>query len=153
MQGAGIVRHAAKSSDNQQRGKAADGQRQRPKHAKLRAIVALIAVKGVADEAAKAGLAAEQPDLALELNSRRRHQRNAEADAGIADRQPGREIIAAIEHKVMTGKQLGGIANVNPALASDGFDMRIDGSREVSGEPCLLPADLVVTENRLALEV
>ena len=51
---------------------------QRAEHAQLRAIVAIVGVERIADEAAVAGLRAEQPDLALELHRGRRKQRNAE---------------------------------------------------------------------------
>ena len=90
---------------------------QRAEHAQFGAIVAFVAVEGVADEAAEAGLAAEQADLSLELDRGGGNQWNAEADAGVADRQPGREIVAAVEDQIMAAEQLDGIAGVDPALA------------------------------------
>ena len=79
---------------------------QRAEHAQLRAIVAIVGVERIADEAAVAGPAAEQADLPLELHCGGGHERDAEPHAGIADRQPGREIVAAVDHQVMAGKQL-----------------------------------------------
>ena len=50
------------------RGEAADRRGQRAEHAELGAIVAIVGVERIADEAAIAGLGAEQPDLPLELH-------------------------------------------------------------------------------------
>ena len=50
-----------------QRGEIADGPGQRAEHAKLGAIVAIVGVERIADEAAVAGRAAKQRDLPLEL--------------------------------------------------------------------------------------
>ena len=79
---------------------------QRAEHAKLRAIVAIVGVERIADEAAIAGLRPEQPDLSLELDRGGGKQRNAERHAGVADRQARREIVAAVDHQIMTGEQI-----------------------------------------------
>ncbi len=102
--------------DREQRGEAADGRGQRAEHAQLRAIVAILGVERIADEAAIAGPGAEQPDLPLELHRGRRDQRNAERDAGVADRQPRREIVAAVDDQVVAAEQLVGIVRVDPLL-------------------------------------
>ncbi len=78
MQLAGIVAHAGKISDGDQRREPADGQGQCTKHAQFRAIVALVAVEGIADEAAKTGAPTEQADLPLELDGRGGNQGNAQ---------------------------------------------------------------------------
>ena len=91
--------------DRQQGREAADGRGQRAEHAKLRAIVAILGIEGIADKAAIAGLRAEQPDLALELDRGGGNERHAETDAGVADGQAGREIVASVDHQVMTGEQ------------------------------------------------
>ena len=54
--------------DREQRGETADRCGQRAEHAQLGAIVAIVGVERVADEAAIARLRTEQPDLALELD-------------------------------------------------------------------------------------
>ena len=71
---------------------------QRAEDAKLGAIVAILGIERVADETAVARLCPEQPDLPLELDRGGRDQRNGERNAGIADREPGREIVAAVDH-------------------------------------------------------
>ena len=93
--------------DREQRRETADGGSQRSKHAELRAIVAIVGVERIADETAVAGLRPEQPDLSLELHRGCRDQGNAERDAGIADRQPSREIVAPVDHQIVIAEQLG----------------------------------------------
>ncbi len=109
-------------ADRHQRGEAADRRGEGSKHALLGAGVAIVGVERVADEAAVAGLvglpAAEEPDLALELHRRGGHQRNAKASERIADDQPRREIVAAVDDEVMAGEQRFGIVGGQPLLGS-----------------------------------
>jgi hypothetical protein len=98
MDVAGLV--AADSDDRvdrEQRRESSDRCGKGAEYAQLRAIVAILSVERVADEATVAGLRAEQTDLPLELNRRGRDQRDAESDARIADGQPGREIVASVD--------------------------------------------------------
>ena len=97
----GVGRDADDRADRQQRGEIADRAGQRAEHAQLGAGVAIVGVERVADEAAVAGLAAEQRDLPLELLRRGGDQRDAEPDRGVADHQPGREIVGAVDDQVM----------------------------------------------------
>jgi hypothetical protein len=87
--------------DRQQRREISDGSCQRPKHSKLGTIVAIVGIERVADEAAIARAASEQPDLALELDGGRGKQRDIERHAGIADGKPGSEIVAAVDDQIM----------------------------------------------------
>ena len=63
----GIAADAGDGADRKQGGEASDGRRERAKHAKLGAGIAIVGVERVADEAAVAGARPEQGDLALEL--------------------------------------------------------------------------------------
>ena len=100
-----VLADADDGADRHQRREAADGRRQRAEHAQLGAGVAIVGIERVADEAAIAGLvrlpAAEQRDLALELGRRRGDQRDAERVQRVADDQPRREIVAAVDDQVM----------------------------------------------------
>src|SRR6476620_11222885 len=91
--------------DRQQGREAADGRDQWAEHAKLGAIVAILDIEGIADKAAIARFRAEQPDLPLELDRSGGNEQHAETDAGVADGQAGREIVASVDHQIMTGEQ------------------------------------------------
>ena len=129
----------------------------RIEHALLGAGVAVVRVEGIADEAAVAGHvrfpAAEQADLALELDGRRRHQRDVQPGRGIAERQPGREIVAPVQDQVVAADQLFNIVAVEPVLHRNGIDPRIESACKIGGEQGFQVAELVVAEDRLALEV
>ena len=90
--------------DRQQGREAPDCRCQRAKNTELRTIVAIVGIEGVADEAAIARARAEQSDLALELDGGSRDQRKVQRDAGIADGQPRREIVASVDDQMMTAE-------------------------------------------------
>ena len=108
--------------DRLQRRPAAGDPRHRAEHAQLGAIVAILGVEGVADEAAIAGPvrlpAAPGADLDLEHADRRRDERDAQRRAGVGDDQPGREIVAAVDDDVGAGEQPAGIAGGQPLAGS-----------------------------------
>src|SRR4029079_4367086 len=74
-------------TDREQRSKISDNAGQRADDAQLGAIVAVIAIECVTDEATVARLvrfpAAKQPDLSLELCRRGGNERNAERQRGV----------------------------------------------------------------------
>ena len=104
---------------------------QRAEHPELGAIVAILGVERVADEAAVAGPGAEQPDLALELHRRRRQQRNAELNAGVADREPSGEIVAAVNHQIVAGEQLVGIVRHRSVAGPASVDEAVEPMHEL----------------------
>ena len=112
----GVAADAENEIEREQRGEAAHGCRQHAKHTELGAIVAVLGVERIADEAAIAGSGAEQPDLPLKLHGGRRHQRDAEPGAGVADGQTSGEIVAAVNDQVVTAKQPVGIVRIDPLL-------------------------------------
>ena len=90
-------RHSGEKLDRDQRGEIADGPGQRAEHAEFGAIVAIVGVECIADEAAVAWARPEQGDLALELLRGGAEQGDAEVDAGVADQQPSGEIVGAVD--------------------------------------------------------
>ena len=66
------------SADREQRGEAADRRGQRAEHAKLGAIVAIVGIERIADEAAVAGPGAEQATWPWNCCAAARQQRQAE---------------------------------------------------------------------------
>src|SRR6476661_8765519 len=101
-----VLADSADRVDREERSEAPDRSRQGPEHATLRAIVAIIAVERIADEAAVAWLGAEQPDLTLKLHGRCGNERNPKPDASVADREPSREIVAAVDDEIVVGEEL-----------------------------------------------
>ena len=99
---------------------APDCRSQRTQDSKLGAIVAIVCVEGVADETAVARPASKPADLPLKLNRRCRQQRNSKCDAGIADREASRKIVAAVDHEVVAADQLLGIIR-DPIRCSTGL--------------------------------
>ena len=139
--------------DRNQGSEASDRRSQRAKHAKLGAIVAIVGIERIADEAAVAGPTAKQADLALELNGCCREERNAEGDAAVADREPGRKIVAAVDHEVVTAKQRRCIPGIDPLLHRRCFDEAVEALHELQGEVGLRIAGVALAKERLALQV
>lgn len=139
--------------DRDQCGEAADRPGQSAKNAELRAIVAVFRVKCIADETAIAWPSLEQSDLALELHGRRGKQRNAERDAGVADSETGRKIIAAVNDKVMPRKELLRIVLINPQLHRNGFDEVIQAVGELYGEIGLGVSRVPFPKQRLTMQI
>ena len=69
------------------------------------------------------------------------------------DRQPGGEIVAAVEDQVVAGEQAFGIAGVEPLRDRGYGDVRIERLCECRGGRGLGLAGLVFAENQLAVEV
>src|SRR4029079_18362249 len=132
---------------------AAHGGSEGTEHPELRAIIAIVRVEGVADEAAVAGLSPEQADLSLELNRRRGKQRNAKADARVADCQPRGEIVAAVDHEVMTDEQFAGILRVDPLLHGFRRHKAVQALYELQGEIRLGIAGVSLAKQRMPVKV
>ena len=126
---------------------------QRAEHAELRAIVAIVRIEGVADEAAIAGLRAEQADLSLELDRGGGKQRNAERDAGIAHREAGREIVAAVDHQIMPVEQSRRIVGADPLLHRPRFHEAVEAMNELQREIGLRIAGVALAKERLAMQI
>ena len=130
---------------------------QRAQHAKLRAIVAIVRVEGIADKTAVARAArfpaAPDTDLCLELRRSGADQRNLQPHRRIADCQPGSEVVAAVDDQRMAGKQVLGIVMIDPGLDGRGLHMRIQSLDECGRGRRFRHPDLVGAEDRLALEV
>jgi hypothetical protein len=117
--------------DGKQSRKAADRGGKRAEHAELRAIVAIVRIECIADEATIAGMRSEQPDLSLELDCRRRDERRAQLYAGVADRQARREIIAAVDDDIVAVEQGGRIVAVDAFLNGPGVDKAVEAADEL----------------------
>jgi len=102
MKGARSIGHNTDDRpDCEQRGEVSDRAGQRAEYAELRASIAIVGVERVADEAAIARPISKQRDLTLELLGGGGDQRNAEPYRRVADRQPGREIVGAVDDEVV----------------------------------------------------
>src|SRR4030095_12567988 len=92
--------NAGNGTDGNERCKIADDSGQSADDSALSAIVAIVVVERVSDEAAIAGLialpTAEQADLTLELPCRRGDQRNSERVGYVRNYQSRGEIVAAL---------------------------------------------------------
>src|SRR5690242_2872588 len=99
-----MVANSYDEVQSNERRKIADRARERSEHSQFRAIVAIVGIECIPDETAVTGPRAEQADLTLKLDRRRREQGDAQFNASIADREARREIVAPIDHQIMVGK-------------------------------------------------
>jgi hypothetical protein len=123
----------------------------------LHAIVAIVGIERFADEAAIAGLggfpAAEQSDLSLKLNGGGGDQRYSQLCRRVADEQPGREIVAAVEDKIVAREQPLSVAFVQPLRDPMNGDVGVQRAGKSCRELRLRNVDLIVAKHRLALQV
>ena len=121
------------------------------------AVVAVVIVEGVADEASITGLvllpAAEEGDLPLELRGGRGHESNVEARRGVRHDEPCREIVAPVDNNVVTGEDVRRIGHVQTCLDGYCVDLRIQLFGEVRSKDGLGLAKLVISKQPLALQV
>jgi len=139
--------------NRQQRSEAADGGGQRSEHAELSAIVAVVRVERVPNEASVARLRPEQADLSLELHGRGRQQRDAERDARIADCEPRREIVASVDDEVVSAEQIFRGTRPNPLLSRIDIDEAVETANESRCDLSLGLAAIGFRKERLAMQV
>lgn len=110
----GVLAETGDHADRFHRRETAHQPDHRAEHANFAAIVAIIGVERVADEAAVAGLvrfpAAEGAELPLELPDRRRNQRYMVFHRKVRDQQAGLVIVAAVDDRVERRKKCRAIA-------------------------------------------
>src|SRR5688572_29220543 len=110
---------------------------ERAEHAQLGAAVAILGIEGVADEAAIAGLvrlpAAKGADLRLELADRRGDERDPRCRGAVGNREPGREIDAAVEDEVGAVEELRHIVRPEPLRDAGETDLRIEPGDDGAG--------------------
>ena len=100
-----------------------------------------------------AGTALEDGDLAAPPAQRARYQRDPGGDTGGVDREPGSEIVCAVQHKVAAGDQVCGIGSGQ--AFSDRFDMNmgVKGLQGLGSGLDLESAGIGPGKQDLALEV
>jgi len=140
-------------ANRHQRREIADGSGESTQHAKLGASVAIVGVESVSDEAAITGLAAEKRHLSLELLGGGGDQRNAEADRCVADRQPRREIVGAVDDQVVAVEDRVRIVGIDPVCDRADVDVGIALAGKSCGQIRFALANLVGGIDRLALKV
>ena len=150
---AGFLDHLGQDPQRQQRGKVAGQAGQRARHAQLGAIVAILGIEGIADKAAIAGAAAEEADLALPLRGGGADQRQAGDDAGVADQQPGGEIVGSVDDEVVAFEQRGLIVGGKSALDGSDGNEGIQAPHELRGKAGLGLARVAAAVDRLAVEI
>jgi hypothetical protein len=139
--------------DGKQRSETANRRAQGSQHAQLGTIVAVVGVKGIANEASVARATPEKADLTLELNGRRREQGNPKLDASIADGQARREIIAAVDYQVVRMEELLRVFSIDACLDRIHEDVPVQAMRELRSHLGLCVTRVALPEERLALEV
>ena len=139
--------------DRQHRREAPDTGGERSEHAELGAIVAIVGVERVADEAAIAGPRTEQANLSLELNGRGGQQRNVEFDTSVADGQPGGEIVSAVYHQVVVGEELLRVVGVDPRLNGCSLHVAVQPLNELKREIGFRVAGVALAKERLPMQI
>ena len=144
---------AGDRADRDERGEAADGAGQRAEHAKLGAGVAIVGVEGVADEAAVAGAAAEQRDLALELLRGGGEQGDAEAVAVSLTSRRVAKLSVPSRIRSWPASSASALAGVMRSAIGRDRDVGVAVGDEGGGEGGLGLPDIGGAIERLALEV
>src|SRR5208282_3697215 len=110
------------------------------------------------EEAAVAGVLAreiglEGGKLAVEAEEGRRDERDAREIASVVHEVARREIVAAVDHEVVSGDERHHVLRLEPRLFGDDADLGIEGRERSRGTLDLGTADPVARMHDLALEI
>ena len=148
-----IVADSDNGVDRKQCREAPHSARERSEHTEFRAIVAVVVVEGIADEASVAGSCAKESHLPLELHRSGRQQWQGKRDARVVHGQPSSEIVAPVDNQAMAVDECLGVLGSDPLLDGLHNDMPVQPVRELRCHFGLGIARVPLTKHGLALEV
>ena len=91
--------------------------------------------------------------LAFETEHGAPHVDFAELEANVVDQVPGSGVVRAIEHQVVSGDQLFGVAGIEPLDQGNQLDFRIHGPQTIGSGKRLGAAEIAHAVKHLALQI
>lgn len=143
--------------DGLHRCEASDHARHRTEHTVGSASIAIIAIEGVAHEAAVAWLVWQMPGevrhLSLKASDSRARKWNSRFDAGVRNSEPSREVVTAVEYDVCAGNGIGGVVSRHSRDDHADLEVGIEAPDPSGCQFRLGQSDVLGGKDRLALQV